>query len=92
MQGCVAVEAMDSCVVDGIQSSTGCTMGKRNNAVVEGGGVSSVFTPMEGLVELALREEGLEKLRGGLEDEGAARGLMAWLRDASAEELFEVRG
>ena len=38
----------DSCVIDGIQSSTGCTMGKRNIEVVEGDGVSATFTSRGG--------------------------------------------
>jgi len=82
----------DSCVVDGIQSSTGCTMGKRNIEVVEGDGVSAVFASRERSVALTLRDGVLEKLRGGLDDEEATRELMGWLGEAAAEELFEVRG
>lgn len=82
----------DSCVVDGIQSSTGCTMGKRNIEVVEGDGVSAVFASRERSVALTLRDGVLEKLRGGLDDEEATRELMGWLEEAAAEELFEVRG
>jgi formylmethanofuran dehydrogenase subunit E len=80
----------DSCVVDGIQSSTGCTMGKHNIEVVEGDGVSAVFTSKEGSVALRLRERVLEKLRGGLDDEEDTLELMGWLGGAAAEELFEV--
>jgi formylmethanofuran dehydrogenase subunit E len=79
----------DSCVIDGIQSSTGCTMGKHNIEVVEGDGVSAVFTSEGGSLALKLRDGVLEKLRGGLEDEGATLELMRWLGEA-AEELFEV--
>jgi formylmethanofuran dehydrogenase subunit E len=82
----------DSCVVDGIQSSTGCTMGKHNIEVVEGDGVSAVFTSKEGSVALRLRERVLEKLRGGLDDEEDTLELMGWLGGAAADELFEVRG
>ena len=80
----------DSCVVDGIQSSTGCTMGKHNIEVVEGDGVSAVFTSKEGSVALRLRERVLEKLRGGLDDEEDTLELMGWLGEVAAEELFEV--
>ena len=38
----------DSCVIDGIQSSTGCTMGKRNLEVVEGDGISATFNSKGG--------------------------------------------
>ena len=58
----------DSCVIDGVQSSTGCTMGKHNIEVVEGDGVSAVFTSEEGSVALRLRDGVLEKLRSGLDD------------------------
>ena len=82
----------DSCVIDGIQSSTGCTMGKRNLEVVDGGGVSATFTSKGGSVTLTLREEVLKKIKSGLGDEEAARELMGWLGGAAALELFEVRG
>lgn len=82
----------DSCVIDGIQSSTGCTMGKRNIEVLEGNGVSATFTSEGGSVTLTLRERVLKKLRDGLGDEEAARETVEWLSGAAASELFEVRG
>jgi formylmethanofuran dehydrogenase subunit E len=82
----------DSCVIDGIQSSTGCTMGKRNIEVVEGDGVSATFTSKGGSVTLTLREGVIDKLRSGLGDEEATREMMGWLGGAAALELFEVRG
>jgi len=82
----------DSCVIDGIQSSTGCTMGKRNMEVVEGDGISAAFTSRGGSVTLTLRKEVLDKVRSGLEDEEATRETMGWLGGAAALELFEVRG
>ena len=80
----------DSCVIDGIQSSTGCTMGKHNIEVVEGDGVSAVFTSEGGSLALRLRDEVLKKLRDDLDDEGATLELMGWLGEAAAEDLFEV--
>jgi formylmethanofuran dehydrogenase subunit E len=82
----------DSCVIDGIQSSTGCTMGKRNIEAVEGDGISATFTSRGRSVTLSLRKEVLDKVRSGLEDEEATRETMEWLGGAAAEELFEVRG
>jgi len=82
----------DSCVIDGIQSSTGCTMGKHNIEVVEGEGVSAAFASEDRSVTLTLREEVLDLIKSGLEAEEAAHDLMVWLKDAAAEELFEVRG
>ena len=82
----------DSCVIDGIQSSTGCTMGKHNIEVVEGDGISATFTSGGGSVTLTLRKEVIDKVRSGLEDEEATRETMGWLGGAAAKELFEVRG
>jgi len=82
----------DSCVIDGIQISTGCTMGKRNIEVVEGNGISATFTSRSGSVTLTLRKEVINKVRRGLEDEEATCETMGWLGGAAAKELFEVRG
>jgi len=82
----------DSCVIDGIQSSTGCTMGKRNIEVVEGDGISATFSSRGSSVTLTLRKEVLNKVESGLEDEEATREMMEWLGGAAAKELFEVRG
>ena len=82
----------DSCVIDGIQSSTGCTMGKRNIEVVEGDGISATFTSRGGSVTLTLRKEVINKVKSGLEDEEATRETMGWLGGAAAKELFEVKG
>jgi formylmethanofuran dehydrogenase subunit E len=82
----------DSCVIDGIQSSTGCTMGKHNIEVVEGDGVSATFTSECGSVTLTLRERVLKKIKDGLRDEKSARDMTAWMGGAAASELFEVSG
>jgi formylmethanofuran dehydrogenase subunit E len=82
----------DSCVIDGIQSSTGCTMGKRNIEVVDGDGVSATFTSKGGSVTLTLRKGVLDKIKDSFGAEEAAREMMRWLGGAAALELFEVRG
>lgn len=82
----------DSCVIDGIQSSTGCTMGKHNIEVDEDDGVSAAFTSGGRSVTLMLRKEVLDKVRNGLEDDEATHEMMGWLGAAAAKELFEVRG
>ncbi len=82
----------DSCVIDGIQSSTGCTMGKHNIEVVEGNGVSATFTSRGRSVTLTLRKEILNKVKSGLVDEEATSEMMAWLGGVAAEALFGISG
>ena len=47
----------DSCVLDGIQSSSGCTMGKRNITVKEGHGISATFQSDTKSLRITLRPE-----------------------------------
>jgi formylmethanofuran dehydrogenase subunit E len=53
----------DSCVIDGIQVSTGCTMGKHNIEVVEEPGVAAEFTSGYKWVRIQLREEKLLEIK-----------------------------
>ena len=52
----------DSCVIDGIQSSTGYTMGKRNIKVVEESGVAAKFTHKGSTVKIAVRDDVLHRV------------------------------
>lgn len=47
----------DSCVLDGIQISSGCTMGKRNLTLKEGLGISAEFQSDQKKIQLTLRPE-----------------------------------
>jgi len=47
----------DSCVLDGIQSSSGCTMGKRNLIVKEGHGISAIFHSGSKTLQITLKPE-----------------------------------
>ena len=81
----------DSCVIDGVQSSTGCTMGKRNIAVVERPGVEAEFTSQGRWVRLRVRDEVLDKVKGTLgRGEADVRGLMDELVAADEVDLFEA--
>ena len=87
----------DSCVIDGIQSSTGCTAGKRNLAVEECEGIAAEFRSGAKTVLLKLREPVLSTVREALSEDrsietdgGEVEDLMKWLRDAPAAQLFEV--
>lgn len=81
----------DSCVIDGIQSSTGCTMGKRNIRVDETDGVSARFSYKEKDVTLTLREDVLNKIRS-IFDEGdeSVNQYMSWLAESDEELIFDI--
>ena len=81
----------DSCVIDGIQSSTGCTMGKRNIQVNEMDGVSASFSFKEKEVILTLRESVLMKIRSVF-DEGddAVNEYMKWLAESDESLIFDI--
>jgi formylmethanofuran dehydrogenase subunit E len=90
----------DACVLDGIQVSTGCTLGKHNIEVEEKGGVSATFKHGEMGVTLRVKPSVLAKIRGGLEEhsqdeenpehEAETRQLMDELIVMPASELFEI--
>jgi formylmethanofuran dehydrogenase subunit E len=87
----------DSCIIDGIQSSTGCTTGKHNLVVEEGEDVAAEFRGGEKTVLVKPREPVLSTIRKALSEDhpgeahgDEAEGLMRWLRDVPVAQLFEV--
>ena len=52
-----------SCFVDGVQFTTGCTMGKGNIELKSGEGLSAIFTRNGRKIKLNLKEELYESLR-----------------------------
>ena len=81
----------DSCVIDGIQSSTGCTMGKRNIKVVEESGVAAKFTHKGNAVKIVVRDEVLHRA-SVVFDEGdeAVNEFMGWLTQVNEKQLFHT--
>jgi len=75
----------DACVVDGIQVSTGCTLGKGNIEVEEGDGISALFSARDGGVRISIRASVYEKIVYGLQ--GVVDGF-GW-SPASVEDLVE---
>lgn len=74
-----------SCAIDGIQASSGCTMGKGNISVRDGKGVSANFRSDGRSVKITLKGKIMETLKGN------PRGKMAErVMDMPDEELFEV--
>jgi len=81
----------NSCVIDGVQSSTGCTMGKHNIEVEEAQGISAEFHAGEKRVRITLRGDTLSFVRGSFDaGDEAVENCMARLREAAVEELFHV--
>jgi formylmethanofuran dehydrogenase subunit E len=72
----------DSCVIDGIQSSTGCTMGKHNITVEDGKGITAEFTDRNTSVKIKLRDDILARIRATLDSEEKYNSLMSpwWMQ------------
>jgi len=78
-----------SCVIDGIQVATGCTMGKRNIELKRSNRVSITFTRGERSLRLCLRREVLEGVATISSVEEAERMALA-LASKPVQELFET--
>ncbi len=85
----------DSCVLDGIQSSSGCTMGKKNISVKEGKGVSAMFQSGSKILQITLRPEVYEEIKQAMSPEAEHtipdhenKSLVKHLIEAEDEELF----
>ena len=74
-----------SCLIDGIQVSSGCTLGKGNIMVTEGRGVWALFRSGGRKLKISLREEIRSR---GLETPGEEDVKM--IIEKSDEALFEV--
>ncbi|MEM2127917.1 MAG: formylmethanofuran dehydrogenase subunit E family protein [Candidatus Bathyarchaeia archaeon] len=79
----------ESCTVDGIQFSTGCTLGKRNIEVEEGPGIKAEFIKSQEFLTITLREEVLRRIRSEL-SMGSGEKLLSWLAEAEESELFII--
>lgn len=76
-----------SCLIDGIQVSSGCTLGKGNIKVREGEGISAVFRSGGKSVKIILKgKESILDMFKGMSGEEAAERIM----EISDKELFEV--
>ncbi len=78
----------DSCVIDGIQIATGCTMGKHNLDVIERDGVAAVFEAGGRRLAVRLRSHVLDGIRSVL-DEGHGGDDHEWLILTPSDELFD---
>ena len=81
-----------SCIIDGIQVATGCTMGKRNIEAINKEGIAAEFTTDKGLIRFRLNPKFLEKIREtlSLSDEEATGALIEEIIAADDHALFEI--
>lgn len=78
-----------SCVIDGIQISTGCTMGKHNIEVRDGDGVQAIFSNGDNQIELRVRDKALKMVEEFLKEKtNPIDELLEWLREADDSEIF----
>jgi len=82
----------DSCVIDGIQSSTGCTMGKKNLEKEDDNGISAEFTKCDKRITISLRKEVLNNIKNILSDKNEKRikELIKELKSADDSEIFNI--
>ena len=80
----------DSCVIDGIQSSTGCTMGKKNIAVVEKPGVEAVFASKEKVLKIKLKDEVIEKIKNNMTEEDIPHEMIEALENIELSDIFDI--
>jgi formylmethanofuran dehydrogenase subunit E len=77
-----------SCFIDGIQLSTGCTLGKMNIEARRGEDLSALFTLNERTLRIKVKKETLKKVECLLSPETVER-LALELAGRETEELFE---
>ncbi|HID72821.1 TPA: formylmethanofuran dehydrogenase [Candidatus Micrarchaeota archaeon] len=75
-----------SCMIDGIQFSTPCTLGKGNIEVLDEGKAQAVFSG-ERTITITLKDSVKENIDSNMSD-GEAMAMRVW--GMSKEELFEV--
>jgi formylmethanofuran dehydrogenase subunit E len=80
-----------SCVIDGVQLSSGCTLGKGGIAVVDQGEVAAIFLSKSSgrSLRVRLRDTILERITATSREEMET--LATELYSKSDEELFDVR-
>jgi formylmethanofuran dehydrogenase subunit E len=78
-----------SCLLDGIQISTGCTMGKGNIATVPLGRAEADFSTDEKRVTLKVRDEIVGEIKSWRESYPSLEEIARSISKRSNEELFE---
>jgi formylmethanofuran dehydrogenase subunit E len=79
-----------SCVIDGIQFSSGCTMGKGNIAVKDDFVAKASFSSAEGSIEIELREDVKHDIDSTMSHDTEEQIALSIYR-ANADSMFIVR-
>ncbi len=79
-----------SCFVDGVQFTTGCTMGKRNIKLKKGKDLNVLFQKEGRKLRLKLKKEVLDSIKS-ISSEKESRETSLDLLNRSASELFEIQ-
>lgn len=78
-----------SCFVDGVQFSTGCTFGKRNISLTQGKGLQVTFKKNNKKLTLKLKKEIIEEINSLPSEEEAWENLAKDFYQREIKELFE---
>lgn len=78
-----------SCIIDGVQASSGCTLGKGNIEVVDGDDFTVEFTYRGRSLKLRIREWVVKECLKLL-DEVGMEGAVDWLMGLREGEVFET--
>lgn len=79
-----------SCFADGVQFSTGCTLGKGNISLTEGEGLLATFKKNNQKLILKLKKEIIEEINSLPDQEEAWENLAEDLYQRGIEEIFKV--
>jgi len=79
-----------SCFADGVQFSTGCTLGKGNISLIEGEGLEVTFIKNNQKLTLKLKKEIIEEINSLPSKEEAWENLAKDLYQREIKEIFEI--
>jgi len=80
----------ESCFVDGVQLSTGCTLGKGNISLQEGEGLQVTFKKNSQEITLQLKKEIIEEMDSLPSEEKAWEDLAKDLYQREIDKIFEI--
>lgn len=79
-----------SCFADGVQFSTGCTLGKGNIFLIDGEGLQVTFKKNNQKLILILKKGIIEEINSLPSEEEAWENLAKYLYRSEIEEIFEI--
>lgn len=82
-----------SCLIDGVQVATGCTLGKMNIKVEESSDLVGIFTVDDRKVEIEVRQTFLEEMKAKMagKDRHHLDDLTEEVMNKDAAEIFELK-